>query len=159
MAETPQKFWTLVTYSLLRRTVSPQYKTSQTDDRQQTDDTVYQRRDRPKFVVSQLYSLTDRHKISHGNAHEVAGIYWVLKFLADRAIGRAFGTLCRLSVCLSVATFFFFGGGEGTQAPAPKSRPGNIPGTNNSYYYRTCRRRSATNQRHVLHAPAGHVIT
>jgi len=26
-------------------------------------------------------------------------------FLADRTIGRAFGTLCRLSVCLSYVTF------------------------------------------------------
>jgi len=30
----------------LGRTVSPQYKTLQTDDRRQTDDTMYQRHDR-----------------------------------------------------------------------------------------------------------------
>ena len=28
-----------------------------------------------------------------------------LSFLADRTIGRAFGTMCRLSVCLSSVTF------------------------------------------------------
>ena len=29
------------------------------------------------------------------------------RFLADRTIGRAFGTLCRLSVCLSVCDVLY----------------------------------------------------